>query len=432
MVSPSTILLSFSALAAVLATSASDAAPTACRARLVDLGTLGGASSEAVAMNNHGVVVGSALTRNGAQHAFAAQPGRALRDLSPGLPEPTQTSRATTIDDAGVVAGVNNVSAWVWPPIATAATGISPPALGYPCNFEFNIVSVDRIARDGTLVGRATQCLTFAQDLMAILPPLDGDQRVATLLGSRLSDFANVAPDIDRRGDIAYTPSSLRFGNCAGARWQQRDGTGGYLDGRSLAVTTAERSCSVTTATSAAGWVVGYTYDADAIGGIPAHLHQGYVHQPRRQQLLTLTSPLSPTGATWADGISPSGRYVAGAAAATQDAEARSRAAATRFSLDPASGQYVGQLIPLGEFDATRPTRAVAVNDAGQILGANMALPADYFVQRGDTPAVWLNQRFPQLTDITLMMQNERGQLAGNGRINGLPRAFRIDCPLGD
>lgn len=436
MVSPSTILLTSSALAALLAAAAAEATPAACHAQLVDLGTFGGASSQAVAMNNHGTVVGSALTTGGAQHAFVAMPDQPLRDLSSGLPEPALSSQATAIDDAGNLAGINGASAWIWAASAPTASGIEPPALGYPCIHEFSIVSVDRIARDGTLVGRASRCLTTAQDLMAILPAADGEQRQPTLLESQLSDtvFGGHAPAIDRRGDVAFTPVTFRWNNCTVARGQPRQRSAGYRTARPLNVTNDKRPCAMAADTTEDGRVIGYSYAADAMGTIPAHFHRGFVHDPRGQLTQTLSSPQARFGATWALGTSPDGQHLAGASAATADTQASQHAAATRFDRDPATGQYIGLVLPLGGGDAGRPTWALAVNGAGQVLGkaARTVETSDYFVQRGTTAAIWLGQRFPNLTDVTMMMQNERGQLAGTGRINGLPRAFRIDCPLGD
>lgn len=48
---------------------------------VIDLGTLGGISSNATAINAHGVVVGTSLTLSGAPHAFVRQPGTGMQDL---------------------------------------------------------------------------------------------------------------------------------------------------------------------------------------------------------------------------------------------------------------------------------------------------------------------------------------------------------------
>jgi len=69
---------------------------------LHDLGTLGGTSSEAFAVNNHGMVVGRArLANNSQDHAFALVDGR-LRDIDAFN---SRSSSAFSVNDAGVVVG---------------------------------------------------------------------------------------------------------------------------------------------------------------------------------------------------------------------------------------------------------------------------------------------------------------------------------------
>jgi probable HAF family extracellular repeat protein len=48
---------------------------------MIDLGTLGGASSEAVALSDAGHVAGSSLRTDGAQHAFRWTPADGMVDL---------------------------------------------------------------------------------------------------------------------------------------------------------------------------------------------------------------------------------------------------------------------------------------------------------------------------------------------------------------
>jgi probable HAF family extracellular repeat protein len=85
-----------------------------------DLGTLGGASSTAVAVSARGVVVGTAETATGADHAVAWTPRGGMRDL--GTLGGRQ-SRAVAVNERGAVAGTAQTAggsehAFVWTPNA--------------------------------------------------------------------------------------------------------------------------------------------------------------------------------------------------------------------------------------------------------------------------------------------------------------------------
>jgi probable HAF family extracellular repeat protein len=106
----------------------------------VDLGTLGGARSEALGVNLLGDVVGSSTTADGASHAFLYRDGR-MFDLGT-LPGGT-ASRATDITDGGAIVGDSGINAYgpqfreftqgfIWQGGAMRALG----ALYCPCTFN--------------------------------------------------------------------------------------------------------------------------------------------------------------------------------------------------------------------------------------------------------------------------------------------------------
>jgi len=84
---------------------------------VIDLGTLGGSSSRALAVNNAGVVVGAARTSEGSEHAFVWNPvTRRMRDLGTlGVVagrDYSFRSEATGINDHGQIVGNSCSEEW--------------------------------------------------------------------------------------------------------------------------------------------------------------------------------------------------------------------------------------------------------------------------------------------------------------------------------
>src|SRR5438093_4091698 len=108
--------------------------------RVIDLGTLGGHSSEATALNASGQIVGSSTDENGAAHAFLYTDG-AMVDLGT-LPGGT-SSHATGINDLGQVVGYGGINEY-GPQFAEFTEGFvwdsgtirSVGALHCPCTFN--------------------------------------------------------------------------------------------------------------------------------------------------------------------------------------------------------------------------------------------------------------------------------------------------------
>jgi probable HAF family extracellular repeat protein len=138
----------------------------------VDLGTLGGTTSEAIDLNNLGDVVGAADRADGQAHAFLYRAGR-MTDL--GTLVGGTASRATAVSETGTVVGLSGINAYgagfreftqgfVWQDGTMRSVG----ALHCPCSFNrrhgssraLAINNANRVVGD-SLTSRATYTGAF-------------------------------------------------------------------------------------------------------------------------------------------------------------------------------------------------------------------------------------------------------------------------------
>lgn len=122
-----------------------------------DLGTLGGAESSALGINNKGWIVGTSLTTstNGLPHGFLWTPGAGMQDFTvlAGLSS-GQQPYSVQVNDAGVIAITTNKGGYVLVPRTTAnfVSSANPSNLGQSVTFTVTLSSIAGPPPDGETV----------------------------------------------------------------------------------------------------------------------------------------------------------------------------------------------------------------------------------------------------------------------------------------
>ena len=336
------------------------AAPAAaCQPRLHNLGAAGGTESFASAMNSQGTVVGAVQTVAG-QHPARSE-GEVFVDISASLPGPASAGRylATAINDQGDIAGMAD-SPWWWP--ADRPQGLQMATPGFCAGGLFPL-SVPGIARDGALVSLNSGCSVEVQQLLAHAHPKAGRYQPAPLTDVLL--YPALAPRMNARGETIWTVH-VNHASCSQGLLARRSSEGGFEPAAFQGTDDGVRTCSELGGLNDKGWLAGTALQGGP--NQPPRLPQGFVRDTRSGRLALLTSPLSPTGASWSHGLSASGRWVAGAAA--MDADGLLPPRAVRYRLRGGlEGGYDGELLPLDLPVTVTASWAVQINDQGQVLG---------------------------------------------------------------
>ena len=119
--------------------------------KMTDLGTLGGAQSEANGINDHGTVVGEAMTASGANHAFLCSRGR-LTDMGTlGGAD----SGALAINDRGEVVGASLTSGSKQHAFLYSHGTITDLNAVIPANSGFVVVGAESINNRGQIAAEA-------------------------------------------------------------------------------------------------------------------------------------------------------------------------------------------------------------------------------------------------------------------------------------
>lgn len=150
---------------------------------VTDLGTLGGSSSIAMAINNSGQVVGNAATDRGEAHGFLWQPGNGMIDLGT---LGGKTSFATGINNSKQVAGYAETAsgamhAFLWRPDPVM---IDLGTLGGDSSQAYGINDSGHVVGVGIIPGGAHAFVWEASEGMTDLGTLGGSQSRARAINN--------------------------------------------------------------------------------------------------------------------------------------------------------------------------------------------------------------------------------------------------------
>jgi len=169
-----------------------------------DLGTLGGASSNALSINKNGWVVGTSLTSSGSGlvHGFLWTPADGMQDVNTlaGLPKSLQPY-SMQINDYGVIALSSNKGLELLSPKMNAnlTSSQNPSTYGQPVTFTVTVMSIVGPPPDGELVTFTVNGVVFGS-----VPLVNG---VAQLTTSSIPQGPHIVA-VKYVGDDNYLPNS--------------------------------------------------------------------------------------------------------------------------------------------------------------------------------------------------------------------------------
>lgn len=135
----------------------------------VDLGTLGGTSSEAFSINDNGQITGISTTASGEQHAFVWTNG-SMQDLGPGW--------ASAINASGQVVGYIGQRGVIWTP--RSGGGYNPPAdlgtLGGPSSAGRAINDAGQVTGESTTPAGPAHAFLRTGGVMADIQTIAGGE----------------------------------------------------------------------------------------------------------------------------------------------------------------------------------------------------------------------------------------------------------------